>query len=293
MGTSVPVHGECSDHLHTVTMLPLTLLLVLPCLLLLPHTQGELCTQQVEELRLHLREEMKIEMEAMRVQVKAEFEEMFEKREETMMLEMKTVLRAELKKEMETEEEARKGKCEAAEAAKKTEIEKQEGTMKQELTSIEKSLTTAVSQVKDLPYVMSCAYQDGWSRASSTITYDSLLSDYNNADKPNGGDGRMDITTGVFTCLTAGHYTVTYSGHVRVDPGEDVSIYLHHNGERVEESQWYSYQSYENGGVIYDQGSRTVILHLAVGDTLELRTSDCTAGISRLTYCVFLAGWDY
>merc|ERR1712080_296536 len=96
------------------SMLPLTLLLVLPCLLLLPHTQGELCAQQVEELRLHLREEMKIEMEAMRVQVKAEFEEMFEKREETMMLEMKTVLRAELKKEMETEEEAKKGKCEAA-----------------------------------------------------------------------------------------------------------------------------------------------------------------------------------
>merc|ERR1712080_416688 len=138
-----------------------------------------------------------------RVQVKAEFEEMFEKKEETMMLEMKTMLRAELKKEMETEEEARKGKCEAAEAAKKTEIEhevyelknkieKQESTMKQELTSIEKSLTTAVSQVKDLPYVMSCAYQDKWTTASSTITYDSLLSDYNNADKPNGGDGRMD-----------------------------------------------------------------------------------------------------
>merc|ERR1712080_428426 len=188
------------------SMLPLTLLLVLPCLLLLPHTQGELCAQQVEELRLHLREEMKIEMEAMRVQVKAEFEEMFEKKEETMMLEMKTMLRAERKKEMETEEEARKGKCEAAEAAKKTEIEhlrhevyelknqieKQESTMKQELTSIEKSLTTAVSQVKDLPYVMSCAYQDKWTTASSTIAYDSLLSDYNNADKPNGGDGRMD-----------------------------------------------------------------------------------------------------
>merc|ERR1711890_7619 len=129
----------------------------------------------------------------------------------------------------------------------------------------------------DLPYVMSCAYQDKWTTASSTITYDSLLSDYNNSDKPNGGDGRMDITTGGFTCLTAGHYTVTYSGYVVADPGEDVYIYLHHNGERVEESLWHSGQSSKNGGSIHDQGSRTVILHLAVGDTLDLRTSDCTA----------------
>merc|ERR1712080_332398 len=127
MGTSVPVHGECSDHLHTVTMLPLTLLLVLPCLLLLPHTQGELCTQQVEELMLQMKE-MKVEMEA----------------------------------------------------------------MKKEMTAVEKSPNTAVSQVRDVPYVMSCAYQDYWDRDETTITYSSLLSDYNNHDKPDGGDGVMD-----------------------------------------------------------------------------------------------------
>jgi len=44
---------------------------------------------------------------------------------------------------------------------------------------------------------------------------------------------------------------------------------------------------------MYDQGSRTVILHLAVGDTLELKTTSCTGDIYGLTFCVFLAGWDY
>merc|ERR1711890_81849 len=233
MGTSVPVHGQCSDHLHTVTMLPLTLLLVLPCLLLLPHTQGELCTKQVEELRLQLREEMKVEMK-----------EMFQKKEEAMMDELKTELRAELKKEMETEEEVKKGKREAAEAAMKTEIENlqhqlfevkntienQEAKMKKEMTAVEKSITTAVAQVRDLPYVMACAYQYSWTTGSATITYSSLLSDYNNHDKPNGGDGVMDISTGQFPCLTAGHYTVTFSGRAEVQPGEQVWIYIYRNG---------------------------------------------------------------
>merc|ERR1711890_102150 len=236
MGTSVPVHGQCSDHLHTVTMLPLTLLLVLPCLLLLPHTQGELCTKQVEELRLQLREEMKVEME-----------EMFQRREEAMMDELKTVLRAELKKEMEAEEEAKKEKREAAEAATKTQIENlqlevfevknkianQEATMKQQMTSVEKSLTTAVSQVRYRPFVMACAYQDGWIKDSATIPYDKLISFYTNPDGHGGGDGVMDISSGQFTCLTAGHYTVTFSGRAVVNPGEAVKIYIYHNGVKV------------------------------------------------------------
>merc|ERR1712080_545872 len=228
MGTSVPVHGECSDHLHTVTMLPLTLLLVLPCLLLLPHTQGELCTQQVEELMLQMKE-MKVEMEA----------------------------------------------------------------MKQEMTAVEKSPNTAVSQVRDVPYVMSCAYQDYWDRDETTITYSSLLSDYNNHDKPDGGDGVMDISSGQFTCLTAGYYTVTFSGHAAVEPDEVVNIFINHNGERVYESRWWSYSSTANGGLIVDQGSKTVILHLAVGDTLELATTTCDGIIYDLIYCISLTGYDY
>merc|ERR1712080_59001 len=110
--------------------------------------------------------------------------------------------------------------------------------------------TTAVAQVRDLPYAMACAYQYSWTTGSATITYSSLLSDYNNHDKPNGGDGVMDISTGQFTCLTAGHYTVTFSGRAEVQPGEQVWIYIYRNGVVVEESRWGSYSSSDGGRIL-------------------------------------------
>merc|ERR1712080_126879 len=128
---------------------------------------------------------------------------------------------------------------------------------------------------------------------SANITYDSLISDYNNSDKPGGGDGVMDIDSGHFTCLTAGHYTVTFSGWARVKPGEIAYVSLYHNGDRVDESEWWSYNSGSNRGWIQDQGSRTVIMHLAVGDTLYLRTDRYDGHIFDLVYCVSLTGYDY
>jgi len=141
---------------------------------------------------------------------------------------------------------------------------------------------------------MACAYRHYWDTTGATINYSSLLSDYNNADKPHGGDCVMDIGSGQFTCLTAGHYTVTFSGSTVVHPGQEVrGIYLYHNGERVEESRWLSYSDGANGGRLNVQGSRTVTLHLAVEDTLELRTDYCTGAILDLIYCVSLTGFDY
>ena len=34
-----------------------------------------------------------------------------------------------------------------------------------------------------------------------------------------GGDGSMDIKTGVFTAITKGYYVVTFSASARVRPG--------------------------------------------------------------------------
>ena len=119
------------------------------------------------------------------------------------------------------------------------------------------------SASRDLPYMMACAFQDYWwdhppclylhllpltcstpntasslrSEAGTTITYDYLLSDYNNANRPGGGDGVLDTSTGnftthlltilhhlpgKFTCLTPGFYSVTYSGHALLHPEEAV-----------------------------------------------------------------------
>ena len=93
--------------------------------------------------------------------------------------------------------------------------------MKKQLERLESrnvELTTKLKEVdhrslRDLPYVLTCAYQDQWTtKTSAPITYDRLTVDYNNSDRPGGGDGEMDINTGKFTALTAGHYTITYSG---------------------------------------------------------------------------------
>merc|ERR1719244_516442 len=96
------------------------------------------------------------------------------------------------------------------------------------------NLETSVAEVRKtrgLPYVMTCAYKYSWSTPSATITYDSLFSDYKNSDDVNGGDGIMDISSGVYTVIKpAGHYTITFSGSARVYPGEEVQLFLYHNG---------------------------------------------------------------
>ena len=111
-----------------------------------------------------------------------------------------------------------------------------------------------------MPYIITCAYQNQWTNHSATITYDRLTADYNNSDRPGGGDGRLDISTGVYTALTAGHYTVTYSGMARVNPGEYVVFQLlKNNKSAVNEGRWHSYSRGNNGDYIDDQGSRTVV----------------------------------
>merc|ERR1712215_454091 len=104
---------------------------------------------------------------------------------------------------------------------------------------------TRLENSKDLPYVMTCAYKYRWETPSATITYDSLLSDYKNSNDVNGGDGIMDIKTGVYTVIKpAGYYTITFSGYVYLRPGESLSMYLYHNGTKVPESRWISSESY-------------------------------------------------
>merc|ERR1719419_1700013 len=124
-------------------------------------------------------------------------------------------------------------------------VEKREDEMK----SLE---TSVVRKTRGLPYVMTCAYKLSWSTPSATITYDYLVSDYKNSDDVNGGDGIMDISSGVYTVIKpAGHYTITFSGYASVDPGEAVHLYLYHNGTRVRETLWESGNSGDNGGRIY------------------------------------------
>ena len=118
---------------------------------------------------------------------------------------------------------------------------------------LEKVLPTAVEQgLRDLPFEMVCAYRYNWETVG-VVNYDRITVEFNNSDRPGGlfvqiysnnihtgGDGTMNIETGVFTTVTSGHYIITYSGTVVVDAGEFTNMYLYHNGVKLEESRWYA-----------------------------------------------------
>ena len=70
----------------------------------------------------------------------------------------------------------------------------------------------------------------------------------------------MDITTGVFTAITSGHYIITYSASADLVPGKSIYISIHHNGNPVREGSWWSFLGPEGGiSHMVDQGSRTVV----------------------------------
>ena len=59
---------------------------------------------------------------------------------------------------------------------------------------LEEALPTAIQKgLRDLPYEMVCAYRWEWleSAPDTTITYDRITMEFNNADRPGGADGRM------------------------------------------------------------------------------------------------------
>ena len=45
-----------------------------------------------------------------------------------------------------------------------------------------------------------------------------------------GGEGTMNIETGVFTTVTSGYYIVTFSAHADVHARDSTDMYLFHNG---------------------------------------------------------------
>ena len=74
-----------------------------------------------------------------------------------------------------------------------------------QVDGVAEALPRAVSSVlRDLPYLLLCSFQNHWITPSSTITYSSFLTNFNNANRPGGADGQLDLDSGVFTCLTPG-----------------------------------------------------------------------------------------
>jgi len=151
-----------------------------------------------------------------------------------------------------------------------------------------KKVESDISSLKEPPFLHDCGahYDDhGLSLASGTISYNKLLYSSTNI----AGTG-LDISTGRFTSLFPGSYTVTWG--LRVDDNEgdtNTIIYLKMNGHIIKESR---HESSTSIGFSRDQGGRTLVLHLARGETLELFCEHCSAVIYDVTFCVSLTTFD-
>jgi len=146
--------------------------------------------------------------------------------------------------------------------------------------------------VRDLPYIMMCVYR-GSSSGTGIIAFDKLTLDYSNCDRPGGGCSAMDIVSGTFTAQTGGLYTVTFSGQADLVSDSVLILYLRQNGIQVEESV-----SFSKCGVatehIEEMFSRTLIVSLGVGDTLDMEaTRNDETALYFLTFCVSLIAFPY
>merc|ERR550517_1511826 len=106
-----------------------------------------------------------------------------------------------------------------------------EESIRRELAASYSNHTLTNPSLRDLPIVLISAWQDGVLTTPQTVTFDSFLANYNNAARPGGGDGELDLDSGVFTCFTPGYYTVSFSAYGIVGPtGHDnIELYLYKN----------------------------------------------------------------
>ena len=233
------------------------------------------------------------------------------------------------KKELETKDkemEARLRELEEKMKEGKDEFEKKGGEetssnlrIEAEGESIGKEMASKISNpsLRDLPIVLISAWNGQLLTSPQTVTFDYFLAKYNNADKPGGGDGELDLDSGAFTCVTPGYYTVSFSAHAVVGPDHaNAYLYLLKNGALLPESKWYVAANSGLNDNIGVTSSRILvsnlllaifalklanvkspfpqILHLDAGETLELRM---TAGeyIKEITLNIELIGlgFDY
>ena len=107
--------------------------------------------------------------------------ERVEEREEQMKMEIMKQMKMEIREELREEMEMLKNEVSVRE---------------DDLASFTRK--AARDAVMDIPYVVVCAFKQVWEpeTVGTPITFDNFLSNFNNADKPGGGDGQLDLDTG-------------------------------------------------------------------------------------------------
>ena len=162
--------------------------------------------------------------------------------------------------------------------------------LKEENTRVKREF----KQMKNKPFVVQCAWQDYWKTPYSVITFDRIT--YEAFVGGSGGNGGLDINTGVFTVGFSGVWAVTYSIQSWQYSGEYNQAWLFINGERIAESyhntEYYDSCCGQYEGHIQSLGSRTLYMRLESGDTVSLRSGTVGHGLYQVTLCFQLAQVD-
>ena len=141
-------------------------------------------------------------------------------------MQVETEKQAKERKDLEAKnEETEKwlAELEASTSKLRMEVEK---SLRKEIAS---NITNALSNpsVRDLPIVLISAWQHDDIRSPQTVKFESFLANFNNADRPGGGSGELDLGSGVFTCFTPGYYTVSFSAYAVSGPSHpNAQLYL-------------------------------------------------------------------
>merc|ERR1711935_375548 len=144
----------------------------------------------------------------------------------------------------------------------------------------EKSITV----LRSPPAVFYCGYRYVTTATSSVLTFDRLS--YSNNNQPTGG---LDPATGKFSCPYPGTYSVSWSLRADNHAGDDyVSIYLMKNGYSAGQESRHLSRYTGASGYVVDQGGRTLIIDLLLGDTLSMYCADCSARVYDVNFCVSL-----
>merc|ERR1712037_145840 len=185
----------------------------------------------------------------------------------------------------ELEDKMKEVKSELEASTSKLRTDEEESSRKEVATNI----TLTNPSPRDLPIVLISARRHDPVTSPQTVTFESFLSNFNNANRPGGGDGVLDLDSGIFTCFTTGYYTVSFSAYASVGNAHGSPfLYLYKNDVQLPESIWvFGSDALNDIGNIGVTGSRILILHMDAGDTLELRLTGGTF-ISLITFNIEL-----
>merc|ERR1711935_404406 len=152
------------------------------------------------------------------------------------------------------------------------------------LTNKSIDLEKSINVLRSPPAVFYCGYRFNTYATRSVITFDRLS--YSNNNQPTGG---LDPATGKFSCPYPGTYSVSWSLRADNHAGDDyVSIYLMKNGYSAGQESRHLSRYTGASGYVVDQGGRTLIIDLLLGDTLSMYCADCSARVYDVNFCVSL-----